>query len=69
MKKAFFGADEAITNLEPDADANSRVATLIVKSHDLASASKKMKEVISGIMKEYHLVRFADPSPSRGRFS
>jgi pyrrolysine biosynthesis protein PylC len=66
VKKGFLGADEAITNLEPGADANNRVATLITKSRDLASASKKMKDVIVNIAKEWCLDHYADPSPVGG---
>ena len=66
LEKDFLGADEAITNLELGADPNNRVATLIVKSHDLASASKKMKEAVVNIIRECSLDRYADPSPARG---
>jgi len=67
VKKDFFGADEAITNMELGADATNRVATLIVKSHDLRSASKKMRRVVGNIMSEYHLSHYVDPSPNLGR--
>ena len=66
VKKDFLGADEAITNLKLGADAANRVATLIVKSHDLSTASKKMNEVVENIMSEYHLDQYTDPSPRRG---
>ena len=66
LNKDFLGADEAITNLESDAEPTNRVATLIVKSHDLTSASKKMEEVMRNIMSEYQLSSYADPTPSRG---
>ena len=69
VEKNFLGADEAITNLAPAADATNRVATLIVKSQDLASASKKMKEVVGNIMAEYHLNKYTDPSPGGGYHS
>ena len=66
LKKDFLGADEAITNLEPRVDASNRVATLIVKSRDLTSASKKMEKVVGNIMEEYHLAKYTDPSPGKG---
>jgi pyrrolysine biosynthesis protein PylC len=66
IMKGLLGADEAITNLEPGSDPTNRVATLIVKSHDLAHASKKMEEVVGNIMNEYHLEQYIDPSPTRG---
>ena len=69
VEKDFLGADEAITNLKRGADATNRVATLIVESHDLSTASKKMKEVVRKIMNEYHLNRYTDPSPRRGSIS
>jgi hypothetical protein len=69
LKKDFFGADEAITNLEPGADANNRVATLIIKSQDLASASKKMMEAVVNIVREFRLDHYADPSPAGGCWS
>ena len=69
LKKDFLGADEAITNLEFGTDASNRVATLIVKSRDLVSASKKMDEVVGNIMNQYHLDHYTDPSPSRGYHS
>ncbi|HYB67655.1 MAG TPA: hypothetical protein VEC43_04955, partial [Candidatus Acidoferrales bacterium] len=65
----FLGADEAITNLEFGTNASNRVATLIVKSRDLVSASKKMDEVVGNIMNQYHLDHYTDPSPSRGYHS
>jgi len=66
VKKDFLGADEAITNLKLGADAANRVATVIVKSHDLSAASKKMNEAMENIMSEYHLDQYTDPSPRRG---
>jgi pyrrolysine biosynthesis protein PylC len=66
LKKDFFGADEAITNLERGVDATNRVATLMVKAQNLASASKKMKEAVGSIMIEYGLDHYVDPSPGRG---
>jgi len=61
----FIGADEAITNLEIGAEATNRVATLIVRSHYLSTALKKMGEVMRNIMSEYRLDRYSDPSPTR----
>ena len=66
VKKDFLGADEAITNLAPGVDTSHRVATLIVKSHDLTSATKKMEKVVGNIMREYHLTKHTDPSPGKG---
>jgi pyrrolysine biosynthesis protein PylC len=66
LKKDFLGADEAITNLAHGIDTSNRVATLIVKSRDLTSASKKMKEAVGNIMSEYHLAKYTDPSPGKG---
>jgi pyrrolysine biosynthesis protein PylC len=66
LKRDFFGADEAITNLEQGCDPTNRVATLIVKSHDLPHASKKMEQAVWNIMSEYRLDQFTDPSPTRG---
>jgi pyrrolysine biosynthesis protein PylC len=66
LKEGFLGADEAITNLGSSVDGTNRVATLIVKAPDSASASKKMRIAVGNIMKEYHLDRYVDPSPSRG---
>jgi pyrrolysine biosynthesis protein PylC len=66
LQRDFFGADEAITNLEPGVDATNRVATLIVQSPDVDSATKKMAKVVENIMTEYHLARYTDPSPGRG---
>ena len=68
-EKDFLGADEMITNLELGAQATNRVATLIVKSRNLESASRKMRRVIRNIMNEYHLRRYIDPSPGWGRRS
>ena len=69
LNKDFLGADETITNLEPGAQATNRVATLIVKGQNLASASKKMKGAIRNIMNEFRLNHYSDPSPGRGRRS
>lgn len=69
LEKDFFGSDEAITNLEKGVDASNRVATLIVKSRDLESALKKMKEAVGNLMKEYHLDHYTDPSPDGGYHS
>jgi pyrrolysine biosynthesis protein PylC len=66
LEKDFLGADEAITNLELGVDPNNRVATLIVKSYDLASALKKMEEAVANIIRECGLDRYTDPSPARG---
>jgi len=66
LKKDFLGADEAITNLELGVDATNRVATLMVKGKDLASATEKMKEAVGNVMIEYGLDHYADPSPGRG---
>jgi len=66
IEEGFFGADEAITNLETDIDATNRVATLIVKSKDLRTAEKRMAEVVKKIMNEFALERYSDPSPRRG---
>jgi pyrrolysine biosynthesis protein PylC len=65
MMSDFLGADEAITNLEPGVDASNRVATLIIKSQDLTSASKKMEKVVENIMSEYDLTKYADPFPGK----
>jgi pyrrolysine biosynthesis protein PylC len=65
-EEGFLGADESITNLELGADATNRVATLIVKSRDIHTALKKMREVIENIMIEYRLKQYTDPSPTRG---
>jgi len=69
MEKDFLGADEAITNLKLGADATNRVATLIVESHDLSTASEKMNEVVRNIMNECNLHRYTDPSPREGVLS
>jgi pyrrolysine biosynthesis protein PylC len=62
----FFGADEAITNLEPGVNPTNRVATLIVKSPDVTSASEKMENTVENIMREYGLDQYTDPFPEGG---
>ena len=61
----FLGADEAITNLKMGDEGTNRVATLIVKSHYVSTALKRMGEAVRNIMSEYGLDRFTDPSPTR----
>jgi len=65
-EEGFLGADEMITNFEIGTEATNRVATLIVKSRNLESASRRMRGVIRNIMSEYHLRRYVDPSPGWG---
>jgi len=66
LKREFFGADEAITNLELHGESTNKVATLIVRSQDLPTAFKKMAKVVENIMREYRLESFADPTPGKG---
>jgi len=67
LEENFFGAEEAITNLRHGTNATDGVATLIVKSHDIRGAVKKMEEVVRRIMREFALERYNDPSPRSGR--
>jgi len=66
LRKNFLGADEAITNLRLGSNTKDRVATLIVESHNLRSAFRKMADVVGNIMNEYNLNQYIDISPTRG---
>ncbi len=61
IKKDFFGADEAITNL--DTDRSEGVATLIVKSPSIEEARRRSMRAIERLMAEFNLTRFLDSSP------
>jgi len=63
LKRVFFGADEAITNLASDESPTNPVATLIVRAPDLTDARRKMNEVVERIMTEFELKQFSDSSP------
>ncbi|WP_309493521.1 3-methylornithine--L-lysine ligase PylC [Candidatus Hecatella orcuttiae] len=63
FEKNFMGADEAVTNLNPEGEAEGCVATLITVSRRLRDAKKKMEKSVNSLRHRYGLTGFSDPSP------
>jgi len=60
----FFGADEAITNYQPQLRQPEWVATLLLTASSRAEVRAKEQAVIQRIMKEVGAVCYEDPKPA-----
>ncbi len=66
LKNDFFGADEAITNIETDCrfdKINNGVATLIVESNTFVEVQEKMKNTVNRIVESFNLEKVIDKNP------